>query len=238
MKYQIGCSGWLYNDWKGLFYPEDLDKAKWLEYYSSQFNSVEINNTFYKFPKKELFQDWYNKVPKDFTFTLKGSRVVTHLKKLNDPGNQVKNFFEQAEVLKDKIGAILWQLPGNIHKKSNRLENFCKILSSDFKNAIEFRHESWFDDEIVEILNKYKVAFCVISAPQLPETFYKTANFIYLRFHGKKDWYKHNYSKEELKSWKKKLEENKTYNAFLYFNNDYKANAPKNAKELSYLVNK
>jgi len=233
----IGCSGFSYDDWKGEFYPEDVPKKKWLEYYAKKFNSVEINSSFYHLPKEKTLKDWHERVPGNFRFTLKGSRFVTHMKKLNQTGEAVKNFYERAAFLKGKLGCILWQLPGNQHKDTEKLKKFCKVLSSDFRNVIEFRHNSWYDPEVYDVMRQKGVIFCVISAPVgLSEEAMKTAGPVYMRFHGRGDWYRHLYTQEELKHWARKLNELEPEKIFAYFNNDFRAYAPRNAAMFKDLI--
>ncbi len=184
MKTYIGCSGFQYDGWKGEFYPFDLVKKEWLAFYAHHFNSVEINNTFYSLPKKAVLKNWYDQVPGNFKFTLKGSRYLTHLKKLNNPEKSLSNFYYAIQILDGKLGCILWQLPANLHENTEKLENFCKALSADFDNVIEFRHNSWFNEEVYQILEKYNVTFCILSAPDnLESDVIKTTNKTYLRFH-------------------------------------------------------
>lgn len=235
--YHIGCSGFYYNDWKGLFYPEDLPKKKWLEYYAETFDTVEINNSFYRMPKEKTVQGWYDRVPENFSFTLKGSRYITHIKKLKDVGESVAYFYHLADILAEKLGSVLWQLPPAFRKNTERLEEFCRLLQPQYKNVLEFRHQSWFDEEVYDIMRKYQVAYCVISAPgDLPEDVITTARHSYLRFHGKEDWYKYDYNDEQLKKWAHVLEEIDSDEVFIYFNNDYHANAIKNGNRLKELL--
>lgn len=233
MKVYIGCSGWNYKEWRGDFYPEELPQKKWLEYYASIFNTVEVNNTFYRLPKESTLENWEAQVPADFNFTLKGSRYVTQMKKLKDPEDSLKKFEAVASAMKKKLSCILWQLPPNLHRNDEKLINFCKVVKPENKNVMEFRHDSWFHPEVYEILERFKIHFCSISSPELPEDMIITGGVGYVRFHGKgKDWYNYYYSKEELKEWHKKIEDSGAKEVFIYFNNDVDANAPKNAKEL------
>ncbi|GAA0894631.1 DUF72 domain-containing protein [Fulvivirga kasyanovii] len=235
--YHIGCSGFYYNDWAGKFYPEDLNKKKWLEYYAEKFDTVEINNSFYRMPKETTVQGWYDRTPKDFLFTLKGSRYVTHVKRLKDPKESVAYFYHLADILKEKLGSILWQLPPSLKMDKERLTGFCKALSTDYKNVIEFRHTSWFNEEVYDILRKYKVAYCIISAPgDLPEDTVTTTDFAYIRFHGKTDWYDYNYSEEQLSHWKGQIEKLEAKEVFVYFNNDYNIRAVENGLLLKELL--
>lgn len=237
-EYHIGCSGFHYKDWKGKFYPEDVPQKKWLEYYAEHFDSVEINNSFYRMPKEETVKQWYERVPDDFTFTLKGSRYITHVKKLNDPEEHVKNFYHLADILREKLACILWQLPPNLHKNTEKLKTFCEALNPDYHNVIEFRHNSWYDEEVYDILKKHNVAFCIISAPDdLPEDNVSTADFAYIRFHGKTDWYHYKYSKQEMKKWKNNIQSLDSKQVYVYFNNDYDTNAVKDARQLEELLN-
>lgn len=237
MKLYIGCSGWNYKDWKGEFYPEDLAKKNWLEYYMDIFNTVEVNATFYRLPKDATLEKWKRSAyRKDFNFTLKGSRYVTHMKKLNEPEESIQKFEEAAELMKTKLGCVLWQLPPSLHRDDEKLEKFCKSLKGSNTNVIEFRHENWFAGEVYELLDRYKISFCSISTPRFPEEMIVTGKVGYLRMHGKgKKWYDYNYSKEELRSWKKKIENCGAEEVYVYFNNDIGANAPANAKELMEL---
>lgn len=239
MKTYIGCSGYQYEDWKGKFYPESLSKEEWLPYYAEHFNSVEINGTFYRIPEDDTFKKWYNQVPGNFKFTLKGSQYVTHMKKLNDPKEPLQKFYNAAESLGGKIGCILWQLPGNLHKDVDKLEAFCQSLSADFNNVMEFRDNSWYSEEVYAVLKKYEVSFCIISAPEnLSDAVVKTAKIAYMRFHGKEEWYKDFYTKSELSEWAEKLNHLKgLQNRYIYFNNDFGAKAPEDAKIMQELFN-
>lgn len=235
-----GCSGFHYDNWKGTFYPDDLSKDEWLPYYAERFKTVEINNSFYNLPGRKKLEKWYQQTPGNFRFSMKGSRYITHMKKLTDDADTregIKKFYHAVEVLKGKLGCILWQLPGNQHRDGDKLSTFCSRLSSDFKNVIEFRHNSWFNKDVFNILEKQEVAYCMLSAPgDLPETSATTTDTGYLRFHGKKEWYKYEYSEEEIKHWSKKLQALSTERIYIYFNNDYQANAVKNARQMKKLL--
>ncbi len=236
MKVFIGCSGWNYKDWKGKFYPEDIPQKKWLKHYTSVFETVEVNNTFYRLPKESTVENWKETAPPGFNFTLKGSRYVTQMKKLHEIDDSVKSFEEVAAVLKSKLSCILWQLPPNLHRDDERLENFCKTLKKSNKNVIEFRHSSWFNKATYDILKKYDISFCSISTPDFPEDMIITSDVGYLRFHGKgKKWYDYDYSKNELREWQQKIKDCGAREVYIYFNNDVSANAPKNAKQLKEL---
>jgi uncharacterized protein YecE (DUF72 family) len=234
MKTLVGCSGYEYEHWKGRFYPEDLPAKKHLQHYADIFNSVEINNTFYQIPSKKTLEAWKEQTPAGFLFSLKGSRYVTQMKKLKDPDEPVSRFYKSVQVLGDRLGCVLWQCPGNFKVNTDRLDAFCDALSDDFTNVLEFRHPSWWDEQVYEILENNKVVFCMVSAPgDLPETVVETAQVAYLRFHGKENWYDYDYSEEELQGWAKKCSGLKSRRLYAYFNNDVDARAPQNAQQFA-----
>ena len=237
MKNYTGCSGFNYDDWKGKFYPEDVPRNRWLEYYAEKFDTVEINSSFYRLPSEKTLKNWYGRVPDDFRFTLKGSRYVTHQKKLNQAGEAVKKFYERAGLLQEKLACILWQLPGNQHKDIDKLEDFCSVMSGEFLNVLEFRHNSWYDEKVYEVMNQFGVAFCIISAPDgLSEEAVKTTDHVYMRFHGRHTWYNYLYNHDELKDWARKLKNLNPGRIYAYFNNDYQAYAPGNAREFQEMI--
>lgn len=231
-----GCSGYHYDHWKEAFYPAELGKKEWLPYYAERFKTVEINNTFYGLPDREKVKNWHDITPGNFRFTMKGSRYITHTKKLvNDEKvkSGVQTFYDAIEPIGGKLGCILWQLPGNLHRNDDKLDDFCAFLSSDFKNVMEFRHISWFTDPVYEILKNHDVGFCIVSAPgDLPEETVATTDTGYIRFHGKNNWYDYHYSREELKEWSDRLKDMSVRRIYLYFNNDAQAYAPENAQQM------
>lgn len=233
----IGCSGFYYKDWKGAFYPDDLPQREWLIYYAERFGTVEINASFYHLPRRETLERWHNETPRNFRITLKGSRFVTHVKKLTDVEEPVDTFYELAALLKGKLGCVLWQLPGNLHRDDERLERFCDVLRDDFRNVIEFRHRSWFEEPVYDILSRRNVSLCIVSAPgDLPAVVRTTTDTAYVRFHGKERWYRYRYSSDELKEWGERIESLKARRIYIYFNNDYDLNAVDNARELEKLL--
>jgi uncharacterized protein YecE (DUF72 family) len=242
MNIYIGCSGYSYKDWRKKFYPEDLPEKKWLSYYSEKFNTVEINNTFYKYPTENQLQQWVKNTPDDFKFTIKGHRFFTHMKKLKSDDSfmdSLNRFMGLLDVLEDKLACILWQLPGNLHKDIERLDEFFKKTGNSAQHVIEFRHRSWFDELVYEKLRHHKVSFCILSAPNgLPEDTITTSKTAYLRFHGKSTWYNYEYSNSELKTWTERLEKLEDIDdLFIYFNNDNNAYAVKNALKLMNMLN-
>lgn len=241
MNIKIGSSGFYYNDWKEKFYPKDVPKTKWLEYYSERFETVEINNTFYKMPTEKSLKGWKERTPEDFVFTLKANRFFTHQKKLNtddDFKERVDSFEQIAKQLDQKLAAILWQLPPSLHKATDKLRRVCDLLDPAVNHVFEFRHSSWFDDEVYDTLRDYGFSFCMVSAPNgLPEEAKATGQSAYLRFHGKKKWYDYHYSDSELEEWANKLKKlDKLDELLIYFNNDYHAYAIDNARKMAALL--
>ncbi|MEH6407962.1 MAG: DUF72 domain-containing protein [Leeuwenhoekiella sp.] len=238
MKVYIGCSGYSYRDWKGKFYPEQLPTKDWLTFYSTVFNTVEINYTFYRTPGPTTVTNWKEKTEENFNFTLKGNRDITHYKKLNDIDESLNKFQDMAAVMRPKLSCVLWQLPPSLHRDDKLLLNFCERLDIKNKNVIEFRHNSWFNTEVYEILKMSDISICSISSPMFPEEMIVTSNTGYVRFHGKgKKWYDYDYSEEELFQWYKKIRESKVSDVYIYFNNDLGGRAVHNAKALRQLFN-
>lgn len=235
MEFFVGCSGWQYKDWKERFYPEGVPQKEFLNYYAEHFPSVEVNATFYRLPAEKTFRKWREETPEDFLFTLKGSRYITHLKKLKEVTSYVEEFYERLEPLKEKLGCILWQLPGNFKKNERneeKLEAFCKVLPSEVPRVIEFRDPSWFEEGTRERLARWGIVPCSVSSSfEVPETVEMTNGTVYLRFHGKgKERYKYFYEEDELRQWADALKAKGVRTVYAYFNNDYDAHAPMNAK--------
>ena len=237
MKVYIGTSGWIYEDWWGIFYPEDLPHHRALEYYANYFNSVEINATFYRFFKDSAFKSWEEKAPEGFTYTLKMPRLITHLKKLQGVESSLKRFLEQARLLRDHLGSILIQLPPNLKKDIRRLEEFLSLLPSDILFAFEFRHKSWFSDDVYQMLNRYGMGFVSFHHPHMNTPREATGKIVYLRFHGSAGLYYGRYSRQELRDWAMwaKKEAKGKRATFVYFNNDVDGDAIFDALEMKSL---
>lgn len=240
-KAHIGTSGFSYDDWAGVFYPEGLSRAKWLGYYSKNFSTVELNVTFYRLPKRETFGKWRKETPEDFKFSLKGSRFITHIKRLLDPEEPVGRFMEAAETLRDKIAVILYQFPPGFKADTGRLKNFLSILKPyGMRHAFEFRNETWINRDVISVLEAEGAAFCTADWPPFLDELPATSDFVYIRRHGQEGNYAASYSDEELKGDAKKikkyLKENR--DVFIYFNNDASGYAPKNALTLKRMLGK
>lgn len=236
MEIYIGCSGWSYEHWTNKFYPSDLGRREWLKFYTQYFKTVEVNMTFYRFPFPNMLKSWYTKTPENFKFTFKANRIITHERKFRGASDLVSKFLNLLDLLKDKAGCILWQLPPSMHFSEENLETLTDFLANpelgERKNVIEFRHKSWWDEETYTLLKKHKAIFCILSSPSLPDDFVVTSDIIYIRFHGVKDWYRYDYPPEELEEWADKIKETKCKEIYCYFNNDFEAYAPKNALQL------
>jgi len=234
---RIGTSGWHYAHWEGPYYPDKLPKSKWFQHYAKDFDTVEINNTFYQLPKQQTFELWHSQAPKNFLYTVKANRYITHIKRLKDPKEPLERFFERALLLKQNLGPILYQLPPNFHKDLDRLKAFLRALPKDRTAVFEFRHQSWFSQDTYKLLQQFNAAFCIHDMPGMKAPRVVTTDVIYIRFHGPTGKYAGNYSKTALKNWAQWLKENiKNASAvYIYFNNDVDANAVFNAKTLKQL---
>jgi len=241
-KVRIGTSGWSYNHWIDVFYPPDLKSGDWLSYYSRYFNTVELNVTFYRTPSEKMFVNWYQKTPTDFLFIVKGNRFITHTKKLQVENNSLELFFSRVKLLKEKLGVILWQLPPNFQADINRLEEFLKLTKKftrqKIRQAFEFRHPSWFSNDVYKILKKYNAALCIADSKKYPSEEILTADFVYLRFHGAGSLYASKYKDKDLEKWADKIKiwYNNKRDIFIYFNNDAFGYAIEDALYLKGLI--
>jgi uncharacterized protein YecE (DUF72 family) len=238
-KFFVGTSGWIYKEWAGEFYAEGLKKGTELEYYSTQFNTVEINATFYRLPLRTTTVKWRHRTPAGFVFAVKGSRYISHMKRLKANRLSIRRFFERIQPLGRKCGPILWQLPPNLPFDAKRLDAFLQKLPSRHRYAVEMRHPSWYEqDETFAILRRYRMAHVAVSSLRMPMNLSVTTNFAYVRFHGLEGGPQHDYSRRELRPWadfaRQCLAEGVSF--YAYFNNDLNTRAPWNAKLLAELV--
>lgn len=235
---KIGTSGWSYAHWQGLFYPDKLPKEKWLEYYCQHFDTVELNSSFYHLPPPKTFENWYERTPKGFVFSVKGSRFISHILKLNDAREPLQKLLTNTAGLKEKLGPILFQLPPNFELDLERLKKFLKILPADKRFTFEFRHESWFCSEVYNLLRKNNFALTISDTPKYPLVFEVTADFVYVRLHGHEALYASKYLQTELSEWAKKIKNwlANDLDVYAYFDNDAHAHAIQNAQELKELI--
>ncbi|HEY5522720.1 MAG TPA: DUF72 domain-containing protein [Desulfuromonadaceae bacterium] len=235
----IGCSGFSYPHWRGSFYPDMLPQKRWFDYYCTAFASVELNVTFYRLLKPETFAHWRLESPESFTFSAKGSRFITHVKRLSDPERPLARFFEGVLLLGEKLRVILWQFPPTFACTIPRLQRFLKLLARyPVRNALEFRHDSWCCAEVVSLCREYRVALCMADWPDFIAELPPTADFVYFRRHGRGGSYAGCYSHDELL-----VDEGRIRNyleegsdVYIYFNNDAEAYAPVNARELAQIL--
>ncbi len=234
----IGTSGWSYKSWEKTFYPENIPANRHLEFYSTQFGTVEINATFYRLPTPKMVLGWRDKAPEGFVYAIKGSRYITHMKKLENLDGALDKFFNRIKPLQKRIGVILWQLPPFLKKSRTRLRGFLRLLPRAYRHAVEFRDPSWLDPEVFDLLRAKKVGHVSVSSLAMPCDFATTADLVYIRFHGLEGGATHDYTRAELKPWadhiRKEARSGKT--VYAYFNNDANVRAPGNAKLLIEMV--
>ncbi|RZK12277.1 MAG: DUF72 domain-containing protein [Flavobacterium sp.] len=230
----IGCSSFYNGYWKGVFYPKYLTRKEWFPYYCEHFNTYELNATFYKFPTLKSLQDWYDKSPEGFQFAVKAPKVITHQKKFADCQQEMDDFYEVCkEGFKEKLGCILFQLPPSFHYTPERLAMIVATLKPDFKNVIEFRNKTWWNDEVYEVFSKNNITFCSVSYPNLPNDIIQTNEIGYVRFHGVPKLFYSSYNDEELKQVADFLFSNAEFKkTFVYFNNTASVAGILNAIEL------
>jgi len=236
MKLHVGTSGWSYSGWRGLFYPEDLTPSEWLLFYSQHFSTVEINMTFYRFPRPETLERWAELTPDGFTFSLKANRRITHMKRLREVRADLRYMYILAQSLGKKLGCLLFQLPPSLRLDLPLLEDFLSQLETRFRNVIEFRHPSWYTESVYDLLRQKKVIFCIVSSRQVPSETIVTAPVAYVRFHGLTAGYRYFYPDSELEVWASNLSQLQVNECFIYFNNDYQAHAVQNARKLRSLL--
>ncbi len=240
MSVYIGTSGWMYDHWRGIFYPENLPKNKWFQYYSNHFDTVELNVTFYRLPPERNFISWQKKAPKNFVYSIKGWGLITHRKKLRKVEENLKLFLSRVSLLNSKLGVIFFQTPPMFQVDIYRLEEFLKLLAKfpGYRFAFEFRHSSWFSDEVKEVLQRFKIGFVQIDHPELPCPKWITSDFVYIRMHGKDFLYAGNYGEENLRELANYIRGISTdvSDVNVYFNNDAEAFAVFNAIRLRELL--
>jgi uncharacterized protein YecE (DUF72 family) len=236
---RIGTSGWHYTYWKGRYYPEKCSPAQMFEIYRNDFDTVEINNTFYHLPPATAFENWKRSTPSGFLFALKGSRFITHMKKLKDPEPAIERFFEGPVLLGRKLGPIIFQLPPRWRANAERLDAFCRALPRRRRYAFELRDPSWIVPEILDILRKHRMAFCIYDFAGFRSPLEITTDFAYVRLHGPTvRKYEGSYSAKQLREWARWIEkQSRTLKGiYFYFDNDQEAHAAYNALELKRLV--
>lgn len=240
-KCKIGCSGFLYDSWKDTFYPEGLTQKRWLSYYVKKLDSVELSITFYRLLKKEAFERWYSEAPPGFAFCLKGSRFVTHIKKLKDVTLPLETFFNVTLPLHEKFEVVIWQFPLNLKVNIKNLEGFIEVISKyPVRHVFEFKQASWLNKKVIKLLSESNIAMCMADSPEFLNDLPVTADFVYIQRHGPDGNYALSYSPEQLKDDANKIKEylKKGKDVYIFFNNDANAYAPQNAMELKKIIDK
>jgi uncharacterized protein YecE (DUF72 family) len=236
--FRVGCSGWLYPHWRGSFYPKELRTSDWLARYASVFDTVELNNSFYRLPEAERFEAWRKQTPAGFLFAVKASRYLTHMRKLKEPAEPLDLFFSRARFLGSKLGPVLYQLPPRWKCDPERMATFLDALPPRRRHAVEFRDPSWYREDIFAMLERRRAALCIHDMRGSESPRRVTAPFVYLRFHGTGTRYGGRYPLAMLRkeaAWiLGRLES--ALDVYAYFNNDAGGHAPRDAVRLRDLV--
>jgi uncharacterized protein YecE (DUF72 family) len=231
MNLYVGTSGYSYKEWKGTFYPQDMPEKEMLRFYGQHFQTVEINNTFYRMPKPSVLEAWAVEVPDNFKFVLKASQRITHMQRLNNTDDSLAYLLKVASTLKEKLGPLLFQLPPYLKKDAPRLRDFLQSLPAERGSAFEFRHQSWFDEEVFELLRQHRTVLCIAEAENdLEIPFVSTADWGYLRLR------RPDYGDTELKAWAKRVEAQKWRDAFIFFKHEEEGKGPAMAKRFLELA--
>lgn len=229
---QIGCSGWFYWHWRDVIYPPGLPTRDWFRHYTGILKTVELNAPFYSWPTVTTVKTWLRQVGRrNFIYTVKASELITHVKQFLGTRTLVKDFGHIADLLGSRMGCFLFQLPPSFNFTPARLARIVSQMDPTRRNVVEFRHKSWWNEKVYITFRKAGVIFCSCSAPRLPDELVKTADEIYIRFHGIKQWYRHDYTREELGVWTQRIRASGAKRIWAYFNNDRNGFAVKNAKE-------
>ena len=235
---RVGCSGWVYKHWRGLFYAEGLPQKRWFHRYAEEFDTVEINATFYRVPQESTFDGWREKAPPGFRYAVKANRFLTHLKKLLDCAEETERFMELARRIGPALGPILTQLPPSLHKDVARLDAFLGGLPRDLEHVVEFRHRSWYDEQVLACLDAHDAGFVAHDLAGLVSPRWASGRTAYVRFHGTSGRYRGRYSDAQMEEWAAWLREQSALGrtAWAYFNNDIHGHAIEDARTLKAMV--
>lgn len=238
----IGTSGWTYADWRGPFYPADVPKKNWLSWYAGQFSTTEVNGSFYRTPSLEAVRAWRQCTPPGFLFAWKASKFITHWKRLNPDtcANSIDLMVTRLKALGSKAGPVLFQLPAHFEADRDRLANFLRMLPARHLYAFEFRHQSWYEAGILDVLRDHDVSLCLSDHHQAPAPWQVTARHVYVRGHGPGGRYKENYPDRVLREWVQRIRKWRAQGkqVFVYFDNDQKSAAPADAYRLGTLLSR
>lgn len=234
-RFHVGCSGWFYWHWRGIFYTEDIPRTGWFRHYAENFDTVELNAPFYSWPTLATVKTWLRQAEgfEDFVYTVKVSELITHVHQFEGTEEMVRDFGYIADLLGARIGCFLFQLPPSYSFSRERLDSIVAQLDPTRRNVVEFRHRTWWNEDVYRAFREAGMIFCSCSAPRLPDELIRTAEDVYIRFHGKSQWYRHDYSDEELSVWVDRIRESGAARVWGYFNNDREGFAIRNAKALT-----
>jgi uncharacterized protein YecE (DUF72 family) len=229
----VGCSGWFYWHWRGGFYPAGLPTSGWFRHYAARFQTVELNAPFYSWPTLHNVREWVQQAGRrKFIYTVKVNELITHTKRFAGTKTLVRDFGHIADLLGARMGCFLFQLPPSFHYTPARLDRILVQLDPARRNVVEFRHRSWWNEKVFAAFRAQGTIFCSCSGPRLPDELVKTADVLYVRFHGTKRWYRHDYTNAELEIWAKRIRASGASRVYAYFNNDRDGYAIKNARAL------
>jgi uncharacterized protein YecE (DUF72 family) len=238
-KVWIGTSGWTYDGWRGPFYPKEVPKKDWLAWYATQFPATEINGSFYRTPSLAAVRGWRDQTPNDFRFVWKASKFITYWKRLTEKCESSIALMEtRLQALAPKVGGVLFQLPPQFPKNRERLESFLQMLPRRYCHAFEFRHRSWYDDDIFELLRSHDISLCLSDHHDAPAPWEVTARHVYVRGHGPGGRYKDHYSTKALRDWARHIARwrRQRRTVFVFFDNDQKSAAPADARRLAEIL--
>jgi uncharacterized protein YecE (DUF72 family) len=237
MRVHVGCSGWFYSHWRGIFYPrQEVTTKNWFGYYANVFRTVELNAPFYRWPKPATIRRWKRDAPPGFVYSVKVNQLITHERRMVRTKDLVRDYYAMAAVLGEKMGCFLFQFPPSYRYTPSRLKSIVGQLDRAHRNVVEFRHRSWWRDSVYRALAAHGITFCAVSALRLPETFPPNQPRLYVRFSGRTRWYRHDYSREELTAWAERICASGAEEVWIYFNNDREGYALKNALGLRRML--
>lgn len=238
-RWRVGTSGWVYPHWRGVFYPADLPQSRWFEYYARHFDTVEINNTFYRLPGEHTFDRWRAQAPPGFLYAVKASRYITHVRRLRECAEPLARFLGRARRLGPALGPVLYQLPPRWRPNLPRLTAFVQMLPADLTHVLEFRDGRWFTSEVLDILRRHGVSFCIFHMGDAETPLAVTAATVYIRMHGAGERYGGCYDVEALRRWAERIRGwcAAGHDVYVYFNNDAFGHAVRNACTLKELLN-
>ncbi len=237
MQIHVGCSGWFYSHWRGLFYPpQEPTTQLWFGYYANVFRTVELNAPFYRWPTAATVKRWKREAPPGFVYSVKVNQEITHQRRLVRTKARVDAFYDLAATLGEKMGCFLFQFPPSYRYTASRLKSVVTQLEPATRSVVEFRHRSWWRPSVYRALAERDLSFCAVSAPRLPEDFPPGQRVLYVRFSGVTQWYRHDYTREELSRWAERIRSSGAEEAWIYFNNDRNAHAIKNALALRRML--